>query len=137
MSHQTRVETPVEMKQGNEKEIKAAAREFGCTVKQNAKARGWRGAEYEADMVIIHPNSSYDLALNKTEDGKYNINADSDAIRRELYKIYGSREHPFGKLIQSYVRRVIRKEAVKKGYRIEEATSTSSNKKVMEVKVNG
>lgn len=98
MSHFTKTELPVPM---TDREALIKAAEFlGCKVLENAKARGWGKNTYAGEIVLQHPKTKFDVALNRNKEGAYEPYA--DLFTGEVQKIYGTRESPFGKLVARY-----------------------------------
>ena len=101
MSHWTSVQT-------NIKDITAleeAARSLGCGIAHNAEARGYYQG-LPALMVIIPPESPYDIAANKGEDG--NISLTTDWYMGYVEKVVGP---DFGLLKQRYAVVMARRQA--------------------------
>ncbi|TEB04761.1 hypothetical protein Psch_03523 [Pelotomaculum schinkii] len=93
MSHWTQVKTNIR----DFDVLEEAAKSLGCEVSRNATARGYYENRIQAMMVIIPPESPYDVAANKEEDG--NISLTTDWYMGHVEKVLGA---DFGLLKQRY-----------------------------------
>ena len=105
MSHFTTIKTQVK----DIEALRAACKEIGLTVIQNAEARGYYENKIKGDFVI-KLNGPYDIALNKQADGSYGLTA--DLWNGHVEKEVGSN---YGKLLQLYGVHKATMEAKKKG----------------------
>jgi len=115
MSHVTRTESPVAIK--DKAALVSAAQKLGAEVLFDEEARGWSSLRHRGEIVLRHPESRYDVALNRVE-GVYELNA--DLFGGGVEKVYGTKEHPYGKLVALYGAEVARKVALLRGYRVEQ-----------------
>lgn len=92
MSHWTQVKTNIR----DLDVLEEAAMLLGCDVTHNAVARGYN-VNIQALMVIIPPESPYDVAANREEDG--NISLTTDWYMGHVEKVLGA---DFGLLKQRY-----------------------------------
>jgi len=102
MSHFTQVRTNIR----DFDILEEAARSFGCEVARNAVARGYDENRLQAQMVIIPPESPYDVAANRENDGQ--ISLTTDWFNGHVEKVLGAQ---FGLLRQRYSLIVIKREA--------------------------
>lgn len=98
MSHFTKTELPIQMT--DRKALIKAAEFLGCKVLKNAQARGWSKNTYKGEIVLQHPDSPYDVALNKDKNGAYQPTA--DLFGGHIQKVYGTPDTPYGKLVARY-----------------------------------
>lgn len=101
MSHWTSVQTNIR----DITILEEAARSLGCEVAYNAGARGYYQS-LQSLMVIIPPESPYDIAANKGEDG--NISLTTDWYMGYVEKVVGPE---FGLLKQRYAVVMARRQA--------------------------
>ena len=71
MSHFVTVETQLR----DIAALKAACRELGLDVQQNAEARGYAANRQHGDFVITL-KGPYDIAVNRKQDGTFGLTAD-------------------------------------------------------------
>lgn len=71
MSHWTQVKTNIR----DLEVLEEAARSLGCEIARNTVARGYYNS-IQALMVIIPPESPYDVAANREEDGTVSLTTD-------------------------------------------------------------
>jgi hypothetical protein len=117
VSHFTKTDLPIQMK--DREVIIKAAQKLGCAVLENAIARGWAGQEHSGELVLRHPESPYDVALNRNKEGAYEPTA--DLYQGHVARIFGtSRENPYGKLIARYGAEKAKKLARVLGYAVHE-----------------
>jgi len=133
MSHFTKTELPVPLK--DRQLIKKAAQKLGCEVLENAEARGWRGQTHFGEIVLRHKNSPYDVALIKNKKtGAYEPIA--DLYGGHIENIFGTSEHPDGKLVARYGAETTKKLAQVLGYAVTETvdpkTGTITHKVVIQ-----
>lgn len=102
MSHWTQVSTSIR----DLEILEEAARLLGCDVMHNAVARGYDQNTMQALMVIVPPESPYDVAANKEEDG--NISLTTDWYMGYVEKTLGP---DFGLLKQKYAVVMTRRQA--------------------------
>lgn len=102
MSHWTQVKTNIR----DLDVLEEAARLLGCEVAHNAIARGYYENTIQALMVIIPPESPYDVAANREEDG--NISLTTDWYMGHVEKVLGA---DFGLLKQRYAITMARRQA--------------------------
>lgn len=114
MSHVTRTQSPVPLR--DRPAIAAAARALGAEVLFDVEARGWDGSTHRGEIVLKHPESSFDVALNKNADGVYEFSA--DLYDGSVQRLYGTGEHVYGRLVALYGAEVARKVALLRGYRV-------------------
>ena len=98
MSHVISLETSVQMT--DKGCIIKAAEKLGCKTLEKAKARYWNGQFHYGDIVVQHPQSPYDLAFNKQENGAYKV--EGDLWGGHIAKIYGTPGKPLSKLEAAY-----------------------------------
>lgn len=101
MSHWTSVQTNIR----DINVLEEAARSLGCEVVHNAEARGYYQS-LRALMVIIPPESPYDIAANTEESG--NISLTTDWYLGYVEKVVGPE---FGLLKQRYAVIMTRRQA--------------------------
>ncbi|MFZ5650726.1 MAG: DUF1257 domain-containing protein [Bacillota bacterium] len=101
MSHWTSVQTNIR----DLTVLEEAARSLGCGVAHYAEARG-HYRSLQALMVIIPPESPYDIAANREEGG--NISLTTDWYRGYVEKVVGPE---FGLLKQRYAVIMVRRQA--------------------------
>ncbi|MFZ5650269.1 MAG: DUF1257 domain-containing protein [Bacillota bacterium] len=101
MSHWTSVQTNIR----DISVLEEAARSLGCGVARNAEARG-HYQSLQALMVIIPPESPYDIAANEGEDGC--ISLTTDWYMGYVEKVVGPE---FGLLKQRYAVAMARRQA--------------------------
>ncbi len=71
MSHFVTVETQIK----DVAALKAACRELGLGVQENAEARGYAANRQHGDFVITL-KGPYDIAVNRKQDGTFGLTAD-------------------------------------------------------------
>ena len=93
MSHFTHIETLIRDKVA----LKDACTELGVELHENTQARGYAGQNYDGELVI-KLSGPYDVALNKREDGNYQITADLWAghVEKELGQDYCKLKQMYG-----------------------------------------
>lgn len=102
MSHWTQVKTNIR----DLDVLEEAARLLGCEVARNAIARGYSENTMQALMVIILPESPYDVAANREEDG--NISLTTDWYMGHVEKVLGAE---YGLLKQRYAVAMTKRQA--------------------------
>lgn len=102
MSHWTQVKTNIR----DLDVLEEAARLLGCEVARNAIARGYNENTIQALMVIIPPESPYDVAANREEDG--NICLTTDWYMGHVEKVLGVE---YGLLKQRYAVAMTKRQA--------------------------
>jgi len=106
-----------------------AAEKLGCTVAINGVAKMYANNTAQGDVVLTHPGSPYDVALNKREDV---FEITTDFWGGHIEKVYGKN---FGKLVARYGAEVAKKIARLNGYQIKETvdqkTGTITHKVVV------
>ncbi len=126
MSHNTTAQLPGIKDRGA---LIKAAEKLGCAVTVNGVAKLYRNNTAQGEIVLSHPNSQYDVALNK-KDGVYEFT--TDFFFGEVEKVYGKN---FGKLVARYGAEVAKKIAKLNGYHIKETvdqkTGTITHKVVL------
>src|SRR5262245_31416760 len=92
MSHFTTIKTQIK----DINALRAACKELGFAVLQNASARGYINNQTQGEYVI-KLNGPYDIALNQNPDGTYGLTTDwwDGHVEKEV----GAN---FGKLLQLY-----------------------------------
>lgn len=122
MSHFTKCELPVAMT--DMQCLTKAAEKLGCTVLKNANAAGYRGQTQQADLVLKHPQSRYDVAMLKNKEGAYEPHA--DMMGGEIRNVYGTPESAFGKLVARYGAEKAKKVAKALGHTLYESVDKES-----------
>jgi hypothetical protein len=108
MSHFTTIKTQIK----DIEALRAACKELGLAVLQNAQARGYASNTRKGDYVI-QLAGPYDIAVNQQPDGTYGLTTDwwLGHVENEVGKEYG-------KLLQLYGVHKASMEARKKGYSV-------------------
>lgn len=113
MSHNTTAKLPGIKDRGA---LIKAAEKLGCTVIVNGEAKLYRGNTAKGEVVLTHPKSRYDVALNKADGGVFEFT--TDFFLGEVEQVYGK---GFGKLVARYGAEVAKKIARLNGYQIKES----------------
>ena len=92
MSHFTEIKTQIKDIQA----LRAACRELNLPLLENAEARGYYENKIKGEFVI-KLTGSYDIAVNKQDDGTYGLTA--DLWQGHVEKEVGT---GYGKLLQLY-----------------------------------
>jgi len=108
MSHFVTVETQLR----DIAALKAACRELGLEVKENATARGYAANRQHGDYVI-QLTSPYDIAVNRKQDGTFGLTA--DWWQGHVAKEVGA---SFSKLLKLYSVHKVLIEAKRKGHTV-------------------
>lgn len=105
MSHFTTIKTQIR----DIEALRSACKEMGFALLQNAEARGFANQNKHGDFVI-KLNGPYDIAVNKSQDGSYELTTDwwDGHVEKEVGP-------NFGKLLQLYGVHKATLEARKKG----------------------
>ena len=130
MSHITKTLFPIPLRDMDA--LISAARILGATALKNADARGWHGALTKGEVVLVHPESDYDVAVNKQAKGDlYELSA--DLYSGSVSKVYGTPAHPYGKLIALYGAEVCRKAALLRGCKVTQSINEATGEVVQRV----
>ena len=108
MSHFVTVETQLR----DIAALKAACRELGLDVQQNAAARGYGHNRQHGDFVI-KLKGPYDIAVNRQPDGTFGLTADQ--WQGQVAKEVGQN---FAKLMRLYSAHKVMLEARRKGHTV-------------------
>ncbi len=111
MSHNTTAQLPGIKDRGA---LIKAAKKLGCTVTIDGVARLYQSNTAQGEIVLSHPGSPYDVALNK-KDGVFEFT--TDFFAGGIESVYGKN---FGKLVARYGAEVAKKIAKLNGYQIKE-----------------
>ena len=108
MSHFTTIQTQIR----DIAALRAACRELGFTVQENAVARGYGENRHKGEYVI-RLKGPYDIALNRQQDGTFGLTTDwwDGHVEKEVGTNYG-------RLLQLYGVHKARIEAQRKGYTV-------------------
>ena len=117
MSHFTQVETRI----NDLVALKAALVELGMEFEeagenQLVKVRGWKGSTLTAEAKI-KASKSYDIGLQLTEAGNYQLIADWWGIEEETQQEAAAIQQ---KVIQCYAKHKVKAEVAKQGFTIDE-----------------
>ena len=108
MSHFVTVETQIK----DIAALKAACRELGLDMLQNAEARGYAANRQHGDFVITL-KGPYDIAVNRKQDGTFGLTADQ--WQGHVAKEVGT---DFTKLMKLYSVHKVLIEAKRKGHTV-------------------
>jgi hypothetical protein len=101
--------------------LQAAVAEHGATIKSNVRPRMYFSDQHGVcDYVITHPNSKYDIGLEKDKDGNYDFVF--DPWEGHLFKVFGDsrggKVSHIAKIVQSYNKHAMINAAIAKGYTV-------------------
>lgn len=99
--------------------LDAAARKLGCQVLKQAKARAWGSQKIPGERVYTHPNSPFDVAVNK-QSGKDTYQLEADLHGGHIQKVYGTPESTYGRLVTLYGAEEAKKILTTYGYTVYE-----------------
>ena len=108
MSHFVTVETQLK----DIAALKAACRELGLNIQENAEARGYAANRQRGDFVI-QLKGPYDIAVNRKQDGTFGLTADQ--WQGHVAKEVGQN---FTKLMKLYSVHKVLIEAKRKGHTV-------------------
>jgi len=120
MSHFVTIETLIK----DITALKAACRELGLNVQQNAEARGYAANRQHGDFVITL-NGPYDIAVNRKQDGTFGLTA--DWWQGHVAKEVGTN---FTKLMKLYSVHKVLIEAKRKGHTVRRQNLTDGSVKL-------
>lgn len=117
MSHFTQVETKI----NDLVALRAAMEELGLALEeaeagQVVKVRGWKGSTLAAEAKI-KASKSYDIGLQRNEDGTFRLVADWWGIEEELNEKAEALQQ---KIIQRYAYHKVKSEVAKQGFTLDE-----------------
>jgi hypothetical protein len=112
MSHLSTAKTELR----DEAALRKACAELGCKLVdgEQFRARGYSGQQPASELVIQCPGASYDIAVNKQQDGTYALT--TDWFCGSVAAKVGDN---FDKLTQCYAGQLIEAEAEERGYFVE------------------
>jgi len=117
VSHFTQVETKI----NDLVALKAALAELGmeyeeASENQLVKVRGWKGSTLAAE-ARIKASKSYDIGLQKTEEGTYKLVADWWGIEEETNETQQVIQQ---RLVRCYAKHKVKAEVAKQGFTLDE-----------------